>query len=384
MAAGHSTCSCRPTSWRYGEDRRPARCKWMLPTGAPPQAVARHRANSSQMVRSSCGVLSEPGSQFHRARFSGGRTRDRKREADAVMPPAESRAGARTGPMAYHPPPSPGGARAHRHARHDPAHHRHRLLPAAALVRPQPGRTVVQIGARRFAVPRTVSRCGRRHHRRAGSRRARYRDRRRQPLRSHRRRQVVVLLSHRTSRRHRRPSRHLARMDVASRPAARKDPVGGAGGVSARCRAPQAHPRPAGIRRPLAGGAAPHRPAGEVRRHLRPGGGLDAVGRVLQGRQGADPRPLRYHECGVPRAGRRRLPADPGRGAAAPHARPAARVHRRRPRIPHPGVQPPARGRERRDLGIPAGAIRTSSAYTGRCRATSAPCPTCCSSIATC
>ena len=29
-------------------------------------------------------------------------------------------------------------------------------------------------------------------------------------------------------------------------------------------------------------------------------------------------------------------------------------------------------------------AIRTSSACTGRCRATSAPCPTCCSSIATC
>ena len=88
----------------------------------------------------------------------------------------------------------------------------------------------------------------------------------------------------------------------------------------------EAHARPAGIHRPLEGGAAADRPAGEVRRHLRPGAGLDAVERVLRRRQGDDPRSLRHHERGVPRAGRRRLPADPGRGAAAPQPRPAARV----------------------------------------------------------
>jgi len=36
-----------------------------------------------------------------------------------------------------------------------------------------------------------------------------------------------------------------------------------------------------------------------------------------------------HHERRVPRAGRRRLPADPGRGAAAPQPRPASREHGR-------------------------------------------------------
>ena len=54
---------------------------------------------------------------------------------------------------------------------------------------------------------------------------------------------------------------------------------------------------------------------------------VDAVERVLRRRQGDDPRSLRHHERGVARHGRRRLPADPGRGAAAPHARAAAGVH---------------------------------------------------------
>ena len=86
----------------------------------------------------------------------------------------------------------------------------------------------------------------------------------------------------RTARRHRRPSRHLARMDVAPRPAARQDPVGGAGGVSARRRHREAHARPAGIHRALEGGAAAHRPAGEVRRDLRPGARQHAVERALR------------------------------------------------------------------------------------------------------
>ena len=66
-----------------------------------------------------------------------------------------------------------------------------------------------------------------------------------------------------------RPPRHLARLDVAPRPAPGQDPVGGAGGLSARRRAREAHARPAGIRRALAGRAAHDRPAGEVRRDLR-------------------------------------------------------------------------------------------------------------------
>ena len=120
---------------------------------------------------------------------------------------------------------------AHRHARHDSADHHHGLLSAAAVVRPQPRRPRVQVRARRQPVPRTVSRRGRQHHRRAGSRRARHRDRRRQPLRSDRGRQVVVLLSDRTPRRRARPPRHLARLDVAPRPAARAKSCG-------RCRRP--------------------------------------------------------------------------------------------------------------------------------------------------
>ena len=63
---------------------------------------------------------------------------------------------------------------------------------------------------------------------------------------------------------------------------------------------------------------------------------------------------------------------------------PAARLHRRRSRVPHRGVQPPAhRRRTPRSGCTPAGAIRTSSACIGRCRATSAPCRICCSSTAT-
>ena len=77
---------------------------------------------------------------------------------------------------------------------------------------------------------------------------------------------------------HRDTSRGL---DVAPRPAPGQDPVGGAGGLSARRRAREAHARAAGIRRALAGRAAHDRPAGEVRRHLRARAGLDAVERVL-------------------------------------------------------------------------------------------------------
>ena len=54
----------------------------------------------------------------------------------------------------------------------------------------------------RVAVPRTVPRCRRRDHQRAGGGRPRHRHRWRQPVRSRGRRQVVVLLSDRAPRRH--------------------------------------------------------------------------------------------------------------------------------------------------------------------------------------
>ena len=56
--------------------------------------------------------------------------------------------------------------------------------------------------------------------------------------------------------RRRGPSRHLARLDEPARPASRQDPVGGAGGVSARRGEAQTRARTAGIHRDLAGGAA--------------------------------------------------------------------------------------------------------------------------------
>ena len=113
---------------------------------------------------------------------------------------------------------------------------------------------------------------------------------------------------------------------------------------------------------------------------------VDAVERVLRRRQGDDPRSLRHHERGVPRHGRRRLPADPGGGAAAPHAAP------QQPDCTDADLEflteafnRQLTGVERRDLGAYLlGQSRTSSACTGRCRATSARCRICCSSTAMC
>ncbi|MBM3219055.1 MAG: hypothetical protein FJZ38_10300 [Candidatus Rokubacteria bacterium] len=120
----------------------------------------------------------------------------------------------------------------------------HGVVPPAALVRREPPRPVVQDRAGRLAVPRAVPRRGGRSHQRAGIRGPRHRDRRRQPVRSRRRRQVVVLLSDRAARRDRGPSRYLARLDVASWPASRQDPLGSAGGVSAGRREAASQSRP--------------------------------------------------------------------------------------------------------------------------------------------
>ena len=50
-----------------------------------------------------------------------------------------------------------------------------------------------------------------------------------------------------------------------------------------------------------------------------------------------------------------------------------------RPRIPDRGVQPPARRGRGRDLGaLLLGQPEPAARLLGRCRATSAPCPTCC------
>ena len=70
-----------------------------------------------------------------------------------------------------------------------------------------------------------------------------------------------------------RPSRYVARLDGAAWPAAGEYPVGGAGGVSAWRREGQADARSAGIHGDMAGGAAPDRPSGEVRRDLCAGPG---------------------------------------------------------------------------------------------------------------
>ena len=173
-------------------------------------------------------------------------------------------------------------AHADSHPEPDAADRDHRVLSAAAVVRPQPERAFVQVGARRIGVPRTVPRCGRGDHQRAGGGGSRHRHRRRQPVRSRGRGQIVVLLSDRAHHRRRGPSRHLARLDEPARAASGQDPVGGAGGVSARRGEAQARARTAGIHRDLAGGAAHDRSAGEVRCDLRAGAGQHAVERVLR------------------------------------------------------------------------------------------------------
>ena len=150
-----------------------------------------------------------------------------------------------------------------------------------------------------------------------------------------------------------RPPRHLARLDGAPRrgTAARQNPVGGAGGLSARGRHRKTDPRPARIHRDLAGRAAPDRQPGQVRRDLRPRPRQHAVGRALPRRQGAGARSVRHHERRVQGIGGRRLPGDPGRGAAPSRPDDPARLHGQRPRIPDRGVQPPARRGRGRDLG---------------------------------
>ena len=98
-----------------------------------------------------------------------------------------------------------------------------------------------------------------------------------------------------------------------------QDPVGGAGGLSARRSSP----------RKLTRGPLEYAALWQVAQRLTdrpvkfgaicaPGIGQHAVERALRRRQGDDARSLRHHERGVARAGRRRLPGDPGRGAAPP------------------------------------------------------------------
>ena len=191
-------------------------------------------------------------------------------------------------------------------ARHDHADGDHRVVPAAVVVRCEPARAVVQGRTRRLAVPRAISRCGRRHHQRAGGGRSRHRHRWRQPLRPRGRRQVVVFLSDRATGRDPRPSRYLARLDGPPRAPARPYPVGGAGGLSTCDRHRETDARAARIRRPVADRPAPQRPPGQVRHDLRAGAGEHAVEPALPRRPGDGARPVRYHECRIARARRRR------------------------------------------------------------------------------
>src|SRR4030095_13968392 len=129
----------------------------------------------------------------------------------------------------------------------------------------------------------------------------------------------------RAARRHRRPPRHLARLDVASRPAPRSHPLGGAGGLPARRGPEPADAGAARVHRALEGRPAPHRQARAVRRDLRAAPGQHALGRALSRRQEAHQRALGHHERGIPRALRGGPPAHPGRGAPAHRALDAPR-----------------------------------------------------------
>ena len=265
------------------------------------------------------------------------------------------------------------------HARHDHADGDHRVVSAAVVVRCEPARPIVQGGTRRLAVSRAISRRSRRDHQRAGGGGARHRHRRRQPLRSRGRRQVVVLLSDRAAGRHPRPPLDLAGLDGPARAQARPYPVGGAGGLSAGGRHREADARAARIRRPVADRPAPQRPAGQIRHDLRAGSREHAVERALCRRQGDGARPVRHHERRVARTRRRRLPGDPGRGAAPSRADDAARLHRRRPRIPdaRPSTASSTASKPRSGP-TPAGATPTSSASIGKYQATNERCRICC------
>ena len=88
-------------------------------------------------------------------------------------------------------------------------------------------------------------------------------------------------------------------------------------------------PRQSAIHRDVEGGAALHRAAGQVRRRVGRDRRLLGAGPLLQERAGPHDGDRRGVQPGIPRAGRRRLPGDPDRGAAAPPD-PGARHFRRR------------------------------------------------------
>ena len=200
------------------------------------------------------------------------------------------------------------------------------------------------------------TRRGRERHRRAGGCGARHCDRRRQPLDltvggkswffyAIERLGGVCW-----------PPRHLAGLDVAPRPASGQDPVGGAGGLSARRRAREADARSAGVRGAVAGCAAHDRPAGEIRRHLRSGDRRDAMGRVL-----ADDNAMILDLCDIMNAELRDMAA-----AGCPLIQVEEPPHHMRAqqpdctgcrsRVPHRGVQSPAhRRRTPRSGCTPAG-----------------------------
>ena len=159
---------------------------------------------------------------------------------------------------------------------------------------------VVQDGARRFAVPRAVSRRGRQHHRRAGSRRPRHRDRRRQPLRPR-----PSAASRGSSIR---SSGSAASAATATPRAAGCRATACARARSCgRCRRPIS---PASSREKLTRGPLEYAALWQVAQRMTdrpvkfgaicaPALAGDAVERVLRRRQGDDPRSLRHHERGA-------------------------------------------------------------------------------------
>ena len=165
----------------------------------------------------------------------------------------------------------------------------------------------------------------------------------------------------------------------APRPASRQDPLGSAGGLSTGGRQAAADPRPARVHRAVEGGPAPDRQARQVRHDLRTGARRACCGTsttATTARSSTTSRDIMNAELReLAAAG---CPLIQVEEPPAPRPHDTARLHRRRARVPDRGVQPSARRRRRGDLGrTRAGAIRTSSACTGRRRATSARCPTC-------
>jgi len=256
-------------------------------------------------------------------------------------------------------------------------------LPAPSLVRPQPWPDDPSSRRSAIPVPRAVSGRGRRHHRRTGSGRARYRDRRRQPLRSDRGgkswffypiERLGGITGHRDTARGW-MSRHGLR---------RARSCGGAGGLSAGVVSEKL------TRGPLEYAALWQVAQRMTDRPLKFGAiCAPALASMLWNEFYEDDKAMildlcDIHERRAPRYDRRRLPADPGRGTAAPWPCPASGLHRCDLEFPHRGLQSPAHRCQCGDLVHTCWGNPNQQRVHWKVPSYSAPCRISCSSTATC